>query len=144
MAERIPAHVVGITDGDTVTAVTAQNKQIKVRLAGIDAPERGQPFGKASKQALSDLAFDRDVILDGDKVDRYGRLVAKIEVDGRDINLEMVARGFAWWYRTYAAEQTPDDRKLYEAAESDARRARLSLWSESGPVPPWEWRREEK
>lgn len=133
--------MVGITDGDTVTALTAQNKQIKVRLAGIDAPERGQPFGKASKQALSDLVFRRDVILDGDKVDRYGRLVAKIEVDGRDINLEMIKLGMAWWYRKYANEQTAADQRLYEAAETGARGKKIGLWADAEPVPPWQWRK---
>jgi len=112
-----------------------------VRLAGIDAPERGQPFGKASKQALSDLVFRRDVVLDGDKIDRYGRLVAKIEVDGRDINLEMIRLGMAWWYRKYADEQTVEDRNLYAVAEEEAQKARRGLWADPDPAPPWDWRR---
>lgn len=139
-AERIQARVVGITDGDTVKVLTLDRKEIKVRLAGIDAPEREQPFGKASKQALSDLVFGRDVTLDGDKVDRYGRLVAKIEYQGYDVNLEMIRLGMAWWYRKYADEQTPADQAMYEGAEVDARSKKVGLWTAAEPVPPWEWR----
>jgi micrococcal nuclease len=141
--EIIAGRVVGITDGDTVKVLTPspENREIKVRLAGIDAPERGQPFGKASKQALSDLVFGQNVTLDGDKIDRYGRLVAKIQYEGRDINLEIVRLGLAWWYRKYADEQTAADQKLYEAAEADARGRRVGLWADAEPVPPWDWRR---
>lgn len=140
-AQSIPVRVVGISDGDTLTALTADKQQIKVRLAGIDTPERGQPFGKAAKQALSDLAFGRDVVLEAEKEDRYGRTVAKVLVDGRDVNLELVTQGYAWWYRKYAAEQSPSDQVLYENAETQARAAGRGLWADPAPVPPWEWRR---
>lgn len=133
--------MVGITDGDTLTALTADNVQMKVRLAGIDTPERGQPYYKAAKQALSDLAFDRNAVIDFNKQDRYGRTVAKVLVDGRDVNLAIVTQGWAWWYRKYATEQSAEDQKLYEAAENDARSARRGLWADPEPVPPWEWRR---
>ncbi len=140
-AERIQALVVGVTDGDTVTVLTPEKKRMKVRLAAIDAPEKGQPFGKAAKQALSDLVFRRDVTVDGDKLDRYGRLVAKIEHEGRDVNLELARMGLAWWYRKYANEQSAGDRLEYAAAEQRAREAALGLWADDSPIAPWEWRR---
>jgi endonuclease YncB( thermonuclease family) len=140
-AESIQARVVGVTDGDTVAALTSEKRQIKVRLAGIDTPEKKQPFGTAAKQALSDLAFGRDAVIEYEKEDRYGRTVGKVLVDGRDVNLELVTRGFAWWYRKYANEQSAEDRALYEAAENAARAASRGLWSDPQPIPPWEWRK---
>lgn len=138
---RIPAVIVGVTDGDTVTAVDSNNRQIKVRLAGIDAPESRQDFGARSKQYLSDLVYGKPVILDGDKIDRYGRLVAKILLNGADVNLEQIKAGFAWHYKQYELEQSYADRKIYAAAERDARSKGINIWSVPEPVAPWDFRR---
>ena len=140
-AEAITGRVVGISDGDTITVLDAQRVQHKIRLAGIDAPEKAQPFGNRSKESLSDLAFNRTVTVETDKRDRYGREVGKVLVDGRDVNLIQVERGMAWHYKAYEREQSPSDRKLYEAAESDARAGRRGLWREADPIPPWEFRK---
>jgi micrococcal nuclease len=98
------ARVIGITDGDTLTVLTAQKTKVKIRLAGIDAPESGQELGTRAKQAASELAFGKIVtIIERDK-DRYGRTVADDWLtDGRSLNREMVRNGLAWWYRKYAA-----------------------------------------
>lgn len=140
-AETFPARVVGISDGDTITVLTTERHQRKIRLAGIDAPEKKQPFGQRSKQHLSDWVFGRDVVLDCGKVDRYRRDVCVVLIDGRDANLAQVAAGLAWWYRKYAREQTAQQRLDYEAAETRAREARVGLWVDHEPVPPWEWRK---
>lgn len=140
-AETITGRVVGIADGDTVTVLDAQKVQHKIRLAGIDAPEKAQPFGNRSKVSLSDLAFDKMVTVESDKRDRYGREVGKVLVDGRDVNLIQVERGMAWHYKAYEREQSPSDRKLYDAAESDAKAARRGLWRDAEPTPPWEFRK---
>lgn len=137
----VAGKVVGISDGDTVTILDGLNRQVKVRLAGIDAPENGQPFGQLSKQTLSECAFGRSAAVEGNKVDRYGRLVGKVHVNGVDCNLRQVERGLAWHYKQYLLEQQPDDRVQYDAAEAAARRDRLGLWQEETPIPPWDFRR---
>jgi endonuclease YncB( thermonuclease family) len=139
-ADTITGRVVGVTDGDTVTVLDGQKVQHKIRLAGIDAPEKAQPFGNRSKESLSDVAFEKSVTVETDKRDRYGREVGKMLVNGRDVNLIQVERGMAWHYKAYEREQSPSDRKLYDAAEDDAKAARRGLWRDAEPVPPWEFR----
>jgi endonuclease YncB( thermonuclease family) len=134
--------VVGVSDGDTITVRDSTKTQHKIRLAGIDAPEQGQPFGSRSKEHLSQLVFNKTVSVAWHKRDRYGRLVGIVLVDGQDVNLEQVGAGLAWWYRQYANEQTPTDRQAYEAAENAARDRKSGLWRDTEPMPPWEWRRE--
>jgi endonuclease YncB( thermonuclease family) len=140
-AETFSARVVGISDGDTITVLSVERRQRKIRLAGIDAPEKKQAFGQRSKQQLSDLVFGRDVVLECGKVDRYRRDVCVVLVGGRDANLAQVEAGLAWWYRKYAREQTAQQRADYEAAETRARAVRAGLWVDPAPVPPWEWRK---
>ncbi|MEO8040227.1 MAG: thermonuclease family protein [Betaproteobacteria bacterium] len=140
--QSVQARVISVTDGDTLTAVTAKKKRIKIRLAGIDAPEKRQPFGKAAKAALSHRVIGRDVTLDIRKVVRNGPLVAKVQFDGRDVNLELLQLGLAWWYQTYADEQTVEDQADYAAAEQSARESSVGLWMDFAPDPPWEWRKE--
>ena len=115
-AETITGLVVGVSDGDTITVLDANKVQHKIRLAGIDAPEKKQAFGNRSKESLSALAFDKTVNVETDKQDRYGRQVGKVLVNGQDVNLVQVERGMAWFYRQYQREQSPNDRRLYEAA----------------------------
>lgn len=140
-AETLVGEVVGLADGDTVTVLDAQRVQHKIRLAGIDAPEKGMPWGQKSKEALSDRVYRRTVTVVWQKQDRYGRLVGKIMVDGQDANLAQVADGMAWHYKDYQKEQTLDDRLRYAQAELDARHARRGLWADSDPVAPWAWRK---
>ena len=136
----LKGRVVVVVDGDTLVVLDSSNTQHKIRLAGIDCPERKQPLGQRAKQALSDHVFDNQVTVEWDKVDRYGRTVGKILTDDRDVNLALVRDGMCWWYRKYAGEQSPVDRGLYEAAEGAARDKRRGLWTDPDPVPPWEWR----
>ncbi len=140
-AENLVGTVVGLADGDTVTVLDAQKTQHKVRLAGIDAPEKGQPWGQKSKESLSDQVFSRTVTVEWSKRDRYGRLIGKVLVDGQDANLVQVSRGLAWHYKAYEREQSPEDRGRYAAAEIEARNARQGLWSEPAPMPPWDYRK---
>jgi endonuclease YncB( thermonuclease family) len=126
--------VVGVTDGDTLTCLTQEKRQIKVRLAQIDAPEKAQPFGQRAKQALSDLVFGKQVMLERETTDRYGRMVAKVIKDSQDINLDMVRAGMAWVYDQYAHDQH------YFSVQEVARTARAGLWADENPVRPSEWR----
>lgn len=131
-----PARVVGVSDGDTITVLTAEKRQIKIRLAGIDAPESGQDFGARSKQLASELAFGKTVEIRPQSTDRYGRTVAEVVLpDGRSLNHEMVGRGMAWHYVRYAPKNDTLAR-----LEASARKARLGLWGQPGAVPPWDWR----
>ena len=132
--------VVGIQDGDTLTLLDDSEKQQRIRLAGIDAPEKGQPFGNVSKENLSAIAFGQFVTADCPKVDRYGRLVCVVRVNGTDVSLLQVKSGLAWHYKQYAHEQSPDYRTAYADAEVEARMAKKGLWADPKPMPPWEWR----
>jgi len=140
-ADTLTGRVVGVADGDTLTVLDATNTQHKIRLSGIDSPEKKQPFGQVCKQSLSDLAYGRTVAVEANKLDRYGRMIGKVLVDGEDVNLEQVRRGCGWHYKQYQNEQVLDDRLAYNAAEESARASRVGLWADRDPVAPWEWRK---
>ncbi len=133
-----------VADGDTITVLDGTNTQHRIRLEGIDAPESHQAFGTQSKKNLSDLVFSRDVTVVYQKTDQYGRLVGKILLEGKDINLEQVKAGLAWHYKEYQREQSPEDRELYARAEEDAHVARRGLWQDPDPTEPSAFRKEEK
>lgn len=139
-AETIEGRVVGVADGDTITVLDATKTQHKIRLSGIDAPEKKQAFGQRSKQSLSDLVFNHAVQVETTKRDRYGREIGKVLVGGLDANLEQVKRGMAWHYKAYQREQSKEDRVTYAAAEDVARGTRVGLWRDEQPVAPWEFR----
>ncbi|WP_399696557.1 thermonuclease family protein [Xenophilus sp.] len=135
--------VVGISDGDTLAArcgAPGAYKQVKVRLAAIDAPEKAQPYGQRSRQSLADLCFQQPARLTERDVDRYGRLVADVECRGKDAGQHQVRAGMAWVYTRYAAQH-----QHLVPLEALAKAGRIGLWAEVGrkvpPVPPWEWRR---
>ena len=142
--QTLSGRVVRIADGDTITVLDASNTQHRIRLQGIDAPESKQDFGAQSKKKLSGLIFGKDVEVVYEKTDQYGRLVGKILLDGRDINLEQVRSGMAWHYKEYEREQSTADRELYARAEDEARSARRGLWVDTNPVEPSEFRRAER
>ena len=125
--------VVSILDGDTVE-VLVDRKPVRVRLAEIDAPEKAQAFGTRSRQALAAAVFQQLVTVKTTGLDRYGRTIGTILVDGHSVNRMMVAQGMAWVYRQYLM-----DRSLLDV-EAAARSGRLGLWVDPNPVPPWEWR----
>lgn len=136
LAEEYAGRVVGITDGDTLNLLTPEKRQVKVRLAEIDTPERNQPYGSRAREALSGLAFNREarvVVVDRD---RYGRVVGRVYVGNMDVNAELVRQGAAWVYRDYVR-----DRTLF-TLEDEARKAERGLWAlpEAQRTPPWEWR----
>lgn len=125
----------GVADGDTLTVLDAEKRQHKVRLHGIDAPEKGQPFGAKAKEALAGIVFKKDVTVEVKDTDRYGRVVGKVKQGGVDVNLKMVKDGFAWQYRRY------DKSRALLDAEEEARNAKRGLWAGADLVPPWEFRR---
>jgi endonuclease YncB( thermonuclease family) len=126
--------VTRILDGDTVEIRGANNKTITVRLLGIDAPENGQPYGKNSAKALSNLIYKKQVTLRGKKNDKYGRRLSRLYIGDLDISEAMIAQGAAWVYRKYTRDQ------LLYRAEAAAKQHKNGLWAKKKPVPPWEWR----
>jgi endonuclease YncB( thermonuclease family) len=153
-AEALLGRVVGVTDGDTITVLDAGKAQHKVRLAGIDAPEKGQPFGDRAKENLARLVFGQDARVDWHKTDRYGRLVGTVWVASPDsacrvkpdcaktldAGLAQLTVGLGWHYKQYANEQAPQQRGQYAFAEDEARAKRVGLWRDANPLAPWEWR----
>lgn len=129
--------VIGVSDGDTLT-VLISGRQMKVRLAEIDAPEKRQAFGERSKQSLSDLVYGKQVKVKKQDRDRYGRIVGRVYARGLDVNAEQVKRGMAWIYRQYNR-----DRSLL-ALEHEARGAKRGLWIDPNPIPPWKYRHASK
>lgn len=143
-SESLQGKVVGVHDGDTITLLDNNDTQYRIRLAGIDAPELSQPFGKASKDHLSTLIFGKTVSVEYSKRDKYGRIVGKIVLDKQDICLEQIRSGLAWHYKKYENEQSPEDRVTYAAAEEKARSQKTGLWQDPNPVPPWDYRKNRK
>ena len=135
-AEVLVGTVVGITDGDTITVLDKDNAQHKVRLMGIDAPESKQDFGAASKQALSNYIYQKEVTVDYKKIDKYKRIVGKVILDKQDICLAMIELGMAWHYKDYEKEQSKIDRDLYSQAELKAREAKIGLWKDNKAIEP--------
>jgi micrococcal nuclease len=134
-AAEFTAHVVGVSDGDTITVLHGRQQQ-KVRLNGIDCPERGQPWSKKAKQFTSFMVFGRDVIVREFGRDQYGRLLADvITPEGKSLNHELVREGLAWWYRKRSQDQSLG--RLEERAQWGKR----GLWADEDPMPPWEWRK---
>lgn len=149
-ATTLEGQVVRVADGDTLTVLDDRKRQHKVRLAGVDAPERGQPFGKRAATELADLAKNKRVSVDWNKTDRYRRIVGIVRIRPQDcpacpptldVGLALIGNGYAWHYRAYAREQTAGDRRDYSQAEADARTRQAGLWIDADPVPPWDWRR---
>lgn len=140
-ADILKGRVVGISDGDTVTVLDASKTQFKIRLQGIDAPEKKQAFGNKSKEVLSTWLFNNQVTVEYSKKDKYGRILGKILVDGIDANLEQIKSGMSWHYKKYQNEQSENDRNLYAQAEAQAQEEKRGLWADPDPVPPWEWRK---
>jgi endonuclease YncB( thermonuclease family) len=143
-ANEIAGLVVGVADGDTITVLDASNELHKIRLSGIDAPEKKQPFATISKQSLSNLVFNRAVIIHWQKRDSYGRIVGKVMLDDVDMNLEQIKAGMAWFYRQYQKQLSFEDQTAYATAEQEAKANKLGLWIDEAPIAPWHFRRAKK
>lgn len=127
--------VVSVLDGDTIEVLHGGTAE-RIRLQGIDCPEKGQAFGQRAKQATSDLAFGKRVNIVTHGLDKYGRTIGNVIMSGgRKLNYELVRQGWCWWYRKYE----PDNTELAQL-EADARKAKTGLWVDPHPIPPWEWR----
>lgn len=137
-ADELRGKVVSIADGDTITVLDAAKVQHKIRLQGIDAPEKKQAFGTKSKERMSEKVGGEEVVVQWKEKDRYGRILGEVMIGSRHINLEMVQDGMAWHYTTYSKSKELTD------AENEARKAKKGLWVDKEPVPPWEFRKTER
>ncbi|MCS7084722.1 MAG: thermonuclease family protein [Bacteroidia bacterium] len=135
-----PYLVVGVSDGDTFNLLEESTKaNVKVRLYGVDAPEKKQAFGERAKQFASELCYRKRVRLEEVSKDRYGRSVAYMYLeDGTNVNYELIRSGMAWHYKQFSK-----DAEL-ERLEKEARKKRLGLWRDPNPTPPWEWRKKRR
>lgn len=147
-AQTISGEVVSVADGDTITILEIQDNgkvQRKVRITGIDAPEKAQAFGAASKEAMAALAFRQRAVAECRGTDRYGRFLCLVRVNGIDVGLRQVETGMAWHYVKYANTQPREEAVAYALSESQARASHAGLWRDIGtsqpPVPPWDWRK---
>ena len=143
-ASTLQGKIVHVADGDTITVLDTNNTQHKIRLQGIDAPEKAQAFGQKSKQSLHQLIHNKQVSVEFQKKDKYGRIVGKVLHEGTDVCLEQIKLGMAWHYKQYASEQPKEDRETYAQAELAAKAQSVGLWKDKTPIPPWEFRRQSK
>jgi endonuclease YncB( thermonuclease family) len=132
--EMLEGRVVGVHDGDTITLLMAGNRQIKVRLAQIDAPETTQAFGQRSQQSLSEMVFNKTITVEKETTDKYGRTVGTLFIEGVDANKEQLKRGMAWVYRHYLHDQS------LLTLEETARQDKVGLWADANPMAPWDYR----
>lgn len=132
----INGRIVRVLDGDTVEILGEGNQLTRVRLAGIDAPEKNQPFGQRSRQELSSMVAQRIVNVTGEDEDRYGRLLGTVWLGTKDVNAEQIRKGLAWAYRYHGKPVRVD----YATLEDEARRQASGLWSVPGQTEPWRWR----
>ncbi len=144
LACNLTGKVIRVTDGDSITVLDDEKAQHKIRLAGIDAPERKQPYGKVARQYLAKEVFKKQVCVSGNKRDKYKRLVGIVHYKGVDINLQLLNKGLGWHYKQYQNEQSQSDRTRYAEAQEDAEDSKLGLWRDNRPIPPWLWRRGER
>jgi micrococcal nuclease len=133
-AEEYDAKVIVVIDGDTLVVLHNGAKE-KIRLANIDAPEKDQPYGMDARQAMIGMVLKKQVLIDTKAIDKYGRTVALVSVDGSSVNEAMVKRGMAWEYSHYKPG------RVYMALQSEAQQAHRGLWSQRNPIAPWVWRK---
>jgi endonuclease YncB( thermonuclease family) len=135
--ERLSGACIGVADGDTITILTPDKQQHKIRLAHIDCPEKGQPYGTRAKQFTSDFCFRKTVIVVSEgKKDRNGRVIGEVfNEQGENLNKALVRAGLAWHYKKYSQDAS------YAGLETQARAARSGLWQAPNPVEPWIWRK---
>lgn len=138
LSETYFAKVVGITDGDSIIVLTKDSQQIRIRLEGIDCPEKKQDFGQQARQSTTALCFNKNVRVVSTGKDRYGRILAFVYVGDMCINKELLKQGMAWHYKEFNTDKT------LATIEEDAKAHKVGLWSQSSPIPPWDFRCKKK
>lgn len=137
-AHTLTGKVISVADGDTITILDSSKKQHKIRLYGIDTPEKKQSFGKAAKKHTSRLTYKKQATVKAYDTDRYGRTVGVVKVDGTNVNESLIRAGLAWQYRKYCKEKFCSN---WLQLEERAKTSNIGLWKDKDPVPPWQWRK---
>ena len=127
--------VIAVKDGDTIVILDANNNQITLRLAEIDCPEKGQPFGTQAKNYTSNLVFGKNITYIKTDTDRYGRTIAKVYINNKYLSEEIIKAGMGWWYYKYSTNQYLGE------LQSEAKRNKIGLWVDANPIAPWNWRK---
>lgn len=128
--------VIAVLDGDTYDVLMKENKTVRVRMEGIDAPEKGMPFYRVSKNYLAELCFGKNISLVENGMDKHGRTLAFSYLDdGRELSHEMIKAGLAWHFKQYSSDS------ILAGLEVAARNSRAGLWADNNPMAPWENRR---
>ena len=140
----ITGKVIGISDGDTITVLDEHHQQFKVRLAGIDCPEKSQAFGNRAKRTLSEKVFSQNVKIETRDKDVFGRTLGIVKIGDEDINEFLILQGVAWHFKKYAHNQPQEEAERYARAEQTARQNKRGLWIQDNPMPPWEYREQYK
>ena len=140
-AADLTGRVVSIPDGDTITIQTSDRTRHRIRLDGIDAPERTQPYSQISRKNLAAMVEGQQVTVTSSKIDRFGRMVGIVRTEQHaDVGLEQIRAGLAWHFKRYEQEQTPENRAAYATVEALAKAAKRGLWRDPEPIAPWEFR----
>ena len=133
--DTLRGRAVKVQDGDTFDFLYGDNRKQRVRVAQMDAPEKNMPFGQKSKERFAELVVGKEIALVVNTVDRYGRVVGSVVIDGEDQSARMISEGMAWYYRQYGWTDS------LARLEEEARNAKRGLWADPNPQPPWEWRK---
>lgn len=141
---QLQGRVIRVADGDSLTVRGKSGEAYRIRLQGIDAPEKKQPHGQQCRKSLRQLASKQIANVDVYKQDRYRRLVGKVIINNTDMALKQITTGCGWHYKHYAREQSRTDRDAYAQAEVEARNARRGLWQDKSPQAPWDYRRSQR
>jgi len=134
-AEEFSGKVIAVMDGDTVLALR-DGHPVKIRFAEIDAPEKAQPYGDASRKSLAEMVKGQQIRVISTAVDDYGRLIAKVRVGEINVNYEQVRRGLAWEYSRFHGNHE------LVALQHEAQQAKRGLWAEAGAIEPSQWRKQ--
>lgn len=136
--DTLRGRAVKVQDGDTFDFLYGDNRKQRIRVAQMDAPEKNMPFGQKSKERFTELVMGKEIALVVNTVDRYGRIVGSVVIDGEDQSARMISEGMAWYYRQYGWTDS------LARLEEEARNAKRGLWADPNPQPPWEWRKENR
>ncbi len=140
-SETITGKVISVADGDTITILTPRKEQLKIRLSAVDTPEGGQAYGNKAKQFTSSMVYRKQVQVEKETVDRYGRTVGFVYVNGSNLSEQIITNGYGWVYRKYCKWAFCDD---WLELEEQARNSRKGLWADPHAIPPWEWRKQKR
>jgi len=146
LPQQLTAQVTRVTDGDTIVVTDVDYSEHVVRIVSIDAPEKrrrevpGQRYSNQSRKYLAALVAGKQVRLMTRGRDDYGRVLARVWIDGRDVGLAQVCAGYAWVYEAFVSELTVAEQRAYQNCQAAAKANRRGLWRDAQPTPPWVWR----